>query len=217
MDTKKVIAVIIGLLIFATVLEAVQIKRQVKGQEIREKETIENRKKSAENPTIKTFIEEVTTEKQTTVKTALETVKTQKAEDETKHETDETKHETDGIVAMYGFSAAEFELFQRVVFAEAGNQGFKGKQLVADVILNRLASKQFPDTLGEVLLQENQFSCVSTGAIYCYDLDEESKQAIIAELMLERQNKDIIFFRTESFSEYGTPAFQYGDHYFSTK
>lgn len=206
MDTKKAIAVIIGLLIFATALEAVQIKRQVKGQEVGEKETVENRLKSVENSTIKSFIEEVTTEKETTVKTALETAKTE-----------EPKTEQEPIAQMYGFSESEFELFQRVVFAEAGNQGFKGKQLVADVILNRLASEQFPDTIEDVLLQENQFSCVSTGAIYCYDLDEESKQAIITELMLERQNEEILFFRTEKFSEYGTPAFRYGDHYFSTK
>lgn len=206
MSDKKIIVVIIGVLIFATAIETVQIKRQAQGQEIKEKETIENQLKSTENPTIKNFVEEVTTEKETTVKTALETVKTE-----------EPKTEPESIAQMYGFSAAEFELFQRVVFAEAGNQGFFGKQLVADVILNRLASEQFPDTLGEVLLQENQFSCVSTGAIYCYDLDEESKQAIITELMLERQNEEILFFRTESFSEYGTPAFQYGDHYFSTK
>lgn len=202
MDNKKIIAVIIGLLIFATAIETVQIKRQAQGQEIKEKETIENRLESVENPTTI----EVTTENETTIKTALECVKM-----------DEPKTEQELIVQMYGFSAAEFELFQRVVFAEAGNQGFYGKQLVADVILNRLASEQFPNTLEGVLLQENQFSCVSTGAIYCYDLDEESKQAIITELMLERQNEDIIFFRTEKFSDYGTPAFQYGDHFFSTK
>lgn len=205
MDTKKVIAVIIGVLIFSTALEAVQIKRQSQEQEIKEKETIENRQKSAENSTVKSFTEEVTTEKETTVKTALEAVKTE-----------EPKTKQEPIVQMYGFSEEEFELFQRVVFAEAGNQGFKGKQLVADVILNRLASEQFPDTLEGVLLQENQFACVTTGAIYCYALDEESKQAIITELMLERQNEEILFFRTEKFSEYGTPAFQYGDHYFST-
>lgn len=205
MDNKKIIAVIIGVLIFATAIEAVQIKRQAQGQEIKEKETIENQLESAENTTIKNFVEEVTTEKETTVKTALEAVKTE-----------EPKTKQEPIVQMYGFSEEEFELFQRVVFAEAGNQGFKGKQLVADVILNRLASEQFPDTLEGVLLQENQFACVTTGAIYCYALDEESKQAIITELMLERQNEEILFFRTEKFSEYGTPAFQYGDHYFST-
>lgn len=206
MDTKKVIAVIIGLLIFATALEAVQIKKQVKCQEIREKETVEIATEPQQKQTFTKEVEEVTTENENAIKTALEAVKTE-----------EPKTEQEPIAQMYGFSAAEFELFQRVVFAEAGNQGFFGKQLVADVILNRLASEQFPNTLEGVLMQKNQFECVATGAIYCYNLDEESKRAIIAELMLERQNKKILFFRTERFSEYGTPAFQYGDHYFSTK
>lgn len=205
MKNKKIVLIILATVLFATAIEMKQIKEKKIEQKVETIKTVETATESQQKQTFTKAVEEVTTEKETTVKTALETVKTE-----------EPKTEPESIAQMYGFSAAEFELFQRVVFAEAGNQGFFGKQLVADVILNRLASEQFPDTLGEVLLQKNQFSCVSTGAIYCYDLDEESKQAIITELMLERQNKDIIFFRTESFSEYGTPAFQYGDHYFST-
>jgi len=206
MSDKKIILIILAIALFAAAVEIKQIKEMKSEQKVETIKTVEIATESPQKQTFTKEVEEVTTEKETTVKTALEAAKTE-----------EPKTEPESIAQMYGFSAAEFELFQRVVFAEAGNQGFFGKQLVADVILNRLASEQFPDTLGEVLLQKNQFSCVSTGAIYCYDLDEESKQAIIAELMLERQNKDIIFFKTESFSEYGTPAFQYGDHYFSTK
>lgn len=205
MSNKKIILIILAIALFATAVELRQIKGMKSEQKVETIKTVEIATESTQKQTFTKAVEEVTTKKETTVKTALETVKTE-----------EPKTEQEPIVQMYGFSEEEFELFQRVVFAEAGNQGFKGKQLVADVILNRLASEQFPDTLEGVLLQENQFACVTTGAIYCYDLDEKSKQAIITELMLERQNEEILFFRTEKFSEYGTPAFQYGDHYFST-
>ena len=206
MSDKKIILIILATALFATAVEIKQIKEMKSEQKVETIKTVEIATESTQKQTFTKAVEEVTTEKETTVKTALEAVKME-----------EPKTEPESIAQMYGFSAAEFELFQRVVFAEAGNQGFYGKQLVADVVLNRLASEQFPDTLEGVLMQKNQFECVATGAIYCYDIDEESKQAIITELMLQRQNKDIIFFRTERFSEYGTPAFQYGDHYFSTK
>lgn len=205
MSNKKIILIILATALFATVVEIKQIKDMKSEEKVETTETVKIATRTTQKQTPSEEVEEVTTEKETPSKIALESVKTE-----------EQKTEQEPIAQMYGFSEAEFELFQRVVFAEAGNQGFLGKQLVADVILNRLASEQFPDTLEGVLLQENQFSCVSTGAIYCYDLDEESKQAIITELMLERQDKDIIFFRTGRFSDYGTPAFQYGDHYFST-
>lgn len=47
-----------------------------------------------------------------------------------------------------------------VIFLEAGNQCPEGQQAVAEVILNRVISPDFPDTVHEVLHQQNpiQFS-----------------------------------------------------------
>ena len=50
---------------------------------------------------------------------------------------------------------AELDLFARCVESEAGNQGLYGKQLVADVILNRVNSPNFPDTFWEVFLRRS--------------------------------------------------------------
>lgn len=51
------------------------------------------------------------------------------------------------------YTLEERELAQ-LVEAEAGTQGFYGKQLVADVVLNRVDSDIFPDTIhGVYLLQ----------------------------------------------------------------
>jgi len=52
------------------------------------------------------------------------------------------------------------ELLERVVWAEAGNQGVKGRNAVRGVILNRIASDRFPNTLEEVLTQSGQFEPV---------------------------------------------------------
>ena len=46
----------------------------------------------------------------------------------------------------------------RVIFAEAGNQTLKGQMAVGNVVLNRVESDLFPDTIVKVLSQRNQFS-----------------------------------------------------------
>ena len=46
----------------------------------------------------------------------------------------------------------------RVIFAEAGNQTLKGQMAVGNVVLNRVESDLFPDTIVAVLSQRNQFS-----------------------------------------------------------
>ena len=45
----------------------------------------------------------------------------------------------------------------RVVYAESGNQSLDGKIAVANVVLNRVKSPIFPNTIEGVLAQKNQF------------------------------------------------------------
>ena len=58
----------------------------------------------------------------------------------------------------------EMELIAQLVMAEAGNQDLTGKRYVADVVLNRVDSDEFPNTVEEVIFQENQFSVIENGA-----------------------------------------------------
>lgn len=113
-------------------------------------------------------------------------------------------------------SAAELELLALVVEAEAGNQDIYGKQLVVDVILNRVDSSEFPDSMTKVLIQPAAFSTISDGAAYRAVPTAETYAAIESEL-LHRCNTEILYFTSEGYSEYGTPWQQVGGHYFSTK
>lgn len=49
------------------------------------------------------------------------------------------------------------DLLSRVITHEAGNQSLEGKMAVGNVILNRVNSAQFPDTVAGVIYQKNQF------------------------------------------------------------
>lgn len=59
----------------------------------------------------------------------------------------------------------EVDLLARLVRAEAGNQPFEGKVAVAQVVLNRVASSQFPNSISAVIYQSGQFSPVANGSI----------------------------------------------------
>ena len=58
-------------------------------------------------------------------------------------------------------SLAERQLLARVIWAEARGESMEGQQAVAEVVLNRLMSENFPDNLRDVIYGENQFRSVS--------------------------------------------------------
>ena len=107
--------------------------------------------------------------------------------------------------------------FLRCVYAEAGNQGYKGMRKVAAVVINRWEDEGFPDTIEGVLKQRYQFSSYPDGwKKWEYDAieSEDCKRAIWDELN-ERSETDIFWFRTVHYPAYGKSKYKYKDHYFS--
>jgi N-acetylmuramoyl-L-alanine amidase len=56
-------------------------------------------------------------------------------------------------------------LLAKVVYGEARGEPYTGKVAVAAVVLNRVESSQFPDSLSEVIYQPGAFSVVDDGQI----------------------------------------------------
>lgn len=110
----------------------------------------------------------------------------------------------------------DLELLACIVWAEAGNQDLYGKELVADVILNRVDDPRFPDTIKDVIFQSGQFSTVRNGALNkaYYNVTQECFDAVVNELQ-SRNDSEALFFCANGYSLYGSPMYQYGDHYFS--
>ncbi|MDN7242721.1 cell wall hydrolase [Planococcus sp. N028] len=54
-------------------------------------------------------------------------------------------------------------MMARVVHGEARGESYTGKIAVAAVILNRVDSSQFPDTIDKVIFQRNAFTAVNDG------------------------------------------------------
>lgn len=76
------------------------------------------------------------------------------------------------------YDAEVVDLLARVITHESGNQPLKGKIAVGNVILNRVASPSFPNTVSKVISQPGQFP----GATRC---KPNSESIIAAKLCLD--------------------------------
>lgn len=110
----------------------------------------------------------------------------------------------------------ELELLAAVVEAEAGNQDMTGKRLVVDVVLNRVDSPLFPDTITEVLEQPGQFSTMWNGAVEDagWHMQEDDYTAVMMEVTGVRLDYDIYFFTAGEYNASCKPAYIHGDHFF---
>lgn len=112
-------------------------------------------------------------------------------------------------------SKEDMELIAWMTMAEAEGESEYGQRLVIDTILNRVDSSTFPDSVYGVLYQPYQFSSIKDGRFgRCY-VKEELYDLVVEEVQ-NRTNYDVIFFRTGHYSEYGTPLFKEGAHYFNS-
>lgn len=105
------------------------------------------------------------------------------------------------------------EMLATCVEAEAANQGLEGKRLVVDVILNRVDSPEFPNSITEVITQPYHFSSYWDGAMDRVVPSEETFEAVRLELE-HRSNKEILYFTAGEWPEYGVHWKKVGDHYF---
>ena len=83
------------------------------------------------------------------------------------------------------YNSNDLYWLSRIIYAESGNQSLEGKIAVGNVVLNRVASPQFPNTVYDVIFQRNQFTPASSGTIKRTP-NEES--VIAAKLCLDGAN-----------------------------
>jgi N-acetylmuramoyl-L-alanine amidase len=62
-------------------------------------------------------------------------------------------------------SKQELDLLARAIYGESRGEPYVGQVAVAAVIINRVLSRQFPNTFAQVIYQGGQFSAVSDGQI----------------------------------------------------
>lgn len=108
----------------------------------------------------------------------------------------------------------EIRWLSAIVYLEAGNQSYYGKKCVASVVMNRVNSKKFPNTIKGVLFQSGQFTPAGNGTLSSLYYSKKSIQAQCvkaAKYVLEHGSvlKGYYYFNAYS----GTRKI--GDHYFT--
>jgi len=93
------------------------------------------------------------------------------------------------------YNADDLYWLSRIITWESGNQPIEGQIAVGNVVLNRVASEGFPDTVKGVIFQPGQFSPVAAGVIYRepYDIS-----VLCAKFVLEGYKTvgdDVLFFQ----------------------
>lgn len=125
--------------------------------------------------------------------------------------------------AFADYTESDYNVLLRIVQAEAGGCDMKGKILVANVILNRVESNEFPDTITDVVYEKRQFSPVSNGSINRCKVEEETVEAVDRALAGEDYSEGALYFmnrRASSgsnvrwFDTHLDYLFQHGGHEF---
>jgi len=71
----------------------------------------------------------------------------------------------------------ELMLMARVIYGEAAGEPYIGKVAVGAVVLNRVRSPLFPDTIAEVIYEPWQFSCVGNWMFNSYPNQDSIRAA----------------------------------------
>lgn len=76
-----------------------------------------------------------------------------------------------------GVSSSDLYLLSACIYGEARGESYTGKVAIAAVVLNRVKSSSFPNTIAGVIYQSGAFTCVSDGQINLGTNDECTRAA----------------------------------------
>ena len=115
-------------------------------------------------------------------------------------------------------SYEDAQLLMAIAWSEAGNQNIEGQLKIMQVVMNRVKSEEFPNSIRGVILQDNQFTSVSNGSFYKAKPTYETHLAL-AQLEMNREYDDeIVGFETvkngSTLERYFDVAYVHQDHRF---
>lgn len=126
-------------------------------------------------------------------------------------------------------SDEDYDTLLRIVEAETGSEDIKGRVLVANVIMNRVKSEDFPNTVTEVVWDNSdgvpQFSPTYDGRINEVAVSDETREAVKQALKGTDYSEGALFFIQKSAAEEHNVKwfekdlkrlFKYGVHEFYT-
>ncbi len=84
------------------------------------------------------------------------------------------------VLKKHSLSLEEFKLLTRLVYSESRGEPYEGQVAVAAVVLNRIDSNQFPNSVRSVIFQERAFTAVDDGQFWLNPNQTAEKAALDA-------------------------------------
>lgn len=116
----------------------------------------------------------------------------------------------------YNLTTEERELLAQLLYHEARGESLECQKAVVSVVLNRMKSGIWGDTLKEVIYAKNQFEPVSRGLLP--NTKPLKKQYEAIDYVLENGTtipEDVLYFRANHYFEWGTAYMNMDNTYFS--
>lgn len=117
-------------------------------------------------------------------------------------------------LSSINFAAGDIDLLAAIIECEAGGESYTGKVAVGNVVMNRVKSAVFPNTVLEVIYQNKQFSPVGSGRfaiVLARGANAECYQAAQDAMAGAAPVGNCLFFRTPI---PGLTGIQIGGHIF---
>ena len=103
-----------------------------------------------------------------------------------------------------------------LVYHEARGESFEGQAAVVEVVLNRMLSEYFPDTVEEVVFQKYGDVWQFSPAPYLYSAEPDKEQYLAVHTAIEERehilSEDTVYFSTAPYNE--SVDMIIGNHYF---
>ena len=113
-----------------------------------------------------------------------------------------------------GLTEDEKHLIYQITYLEAGNQSLEGQRAVIEVILNRLLSEQYPDTIYDVLSQPGQFATWKNRNLKSHNEEQVAALQLVAEEEPLLDSTYITFSRGKF--TWASDYIKIGDHWFGS-
>lgn len=125
---------------------------------------------------------------------------------------EEARAAEEAQAASVSASASEQQLLAALIFCEAGNQPYEGQVAVGAVVMNRVRSGSYPNSIAEVIYQSGQFTPAMTGWLDSVlaggGYTDSAMQAAADALAGSNPVGECLYFST------GGYGLQIGDHFF---
>ena len=149
--------------------------------------------------------EEIKRQKEELAKQREEERQRQQEEERQRQQSDDSNRNADsesrsGSSNNYAAGSNDLEMLAAIIYCEAGNQSYEGKLAVGSVIMNRVASRSFPNSISGVIYQSGQFSPVASGrfARALASGEGSSCRSVAQDVLNGSRNVDCLYFRVNN-------------------